>query len=155
MIEASKAIIDSGIPLNGLSSKWASLYGMPHLGAEYRSDDVDSHRRLHGAVCAVCGSEATDVHHIPPKSKGRTFAMRTPIGIFLLKPALFALCHRCHMGFHGDVGRPPLLTAEWVWNDEETAERWYSGELLSHGIQPNSPRLLSLGKWKVDRHGRG
>lgn len=150
MIPAREAIVESGIPLNGLSAEWASLYGLPHLGARYRNTDVNSHGRLPGAICAVCGGIATDVHHWPPKSKGRTFAMRTPKGIFLLKPSLFALCHRCHMLYHGDVGRAPALNTWWEWNDMESALSWYSGELLSHGMHPHSGELFRLGTWRTE-----
>lgn len=152
-MRAAEAILAAGVPLNGLSADWASLYGMPHQGAFYAKDDVDSHTLEWDAVCCVCGRPATDAHHCPPKSKGRTFALRTGMGIFILKPALFALCRGCHMKFHGEVGRGPLLLARWEWNSEEDAEAWYSGELMSHGTPPNSPKLLYHGRWVIDERG--
>ena len=139
--------------LKGLSYQVASLYGMPHLGGEYWADGVDSYRRAEGSCCAVCGRPRPNVHHEPPKGKGRSFLLSTPMGQFVLKPALIALCGSGTTGCHGDrhAGK---LKIRWEWDSDEYAEKWWNGHWLSHGIKPHDPRLFQLGRYVFEKEGK-
>ena len=136
------------MPFEMVSRHKALLYGMPHIGAHYERDDVNSHRLDDGALCAVCGRRATQAHHCPPKSTGRSVLMRTEWGQFVLKPALIALCAECHARVHRHEIEP-----RWIWNDDECLEEWAAGYLLSHGYPAHSPRLNELGRWFFARMG--
>ena len=74
--------------------------------------------------------------------------MQTDWGVFLLKPALIALCGSGTTGCHGDVhaGRVKL---RWEWADDDTAERWFTGDLLAHGYEPHDEHFLDMGRWAV------
>lgn len=134
--------------LRGMSLQHAELYGKPHIGAEYMGEGVKSHRAWQGAVCAVCGRPATNVHHVSPLSRGKTFRLETQVGVWELKPALFALCGTgttgCHNGFHGGA----RLKAEWVWDNDRDAEEWWRGELLLR-MRPHDPMLYLYGWWEI------
>ena len=134
--------------LRGMSLQHAELYGKPHIGAEYMGESVKSHRAWQGAVCAVCGRPATNVHHVSPLSRGKTFRLETQVGVWELKPALFALCGTgttgCHNGFHG-VAR---FKAEWVWDNDRDAHEWWRGELLLR-MRPHDPMLYLYGWWEI------
>ena len=134
--------------LRGLSLQTAELYGKPHIHAHYAGKGVKTHKRDEGARCAVCRRAAQSVHHAPPLSKGREFLLSTPNGEWALKPSLFALCGSgttgCHNQFHGGARYEPL----WVWNDDEAAEEWWSGRILSM-VAPHSPALYLYGKWAI------
>jgi len=132
--------------LRGLSYETASLYGMPHLGASYARDDVDSNRLEPGARCICCGKIARNSHHEPPKSKGRNFLLVTEWGQFVLKPALMSLCGSGTTGCHGRR-HERRWTVRWEWDSDEIAEKWWSGYWLSHGYAPNSHKLFSLGRY--------
>lgn len=143
--------------LNGLSYEIASLYGMPHLFGEYYRDDVDATRWVprDERTCACCGRtyfHRWSLHHEPPKSKGRSFNLATPMGTFVLKPALIGLCGSGTEGCHGDR-HARLLTIRWAWESDENAERWWSGHWLSHGYMSNSQRLFELGHYEFERGG--
>lgn len=135
--------------LRGLPVEVAECYGKPHIRAHYDGAGVKSHKLDEGATCATCPRLATNVHHCPPISKGKTFLLRSEWGAFDLKPALFALCGSgttgCHNGFHGGA----RFKAVWVWDTDEFAKRWWSGWLLSHGIEPHSEQLYDMGSWKI------
>ncbi len=134
--------------LHGLSVERAQLYGMPHIGARYRGADANTHRLDEGAVCSVCGRPASNAHHEPPKGTCPYFALQTEWGMFMLKPALIALCGSGTTGCHG--GRHQgLVTFRWEWFEDSSAEAWWSGWLLSHGYEPHDPRLYELGQWRV------
>ena len=134
--------------LRGLSLEVAECYGKPHIHALYVSESVMSHTLTECAVCACCGKRARNVHHQPPLSKGRTFLLMTEWGRFVLKPALFALCGSgtmgCHNGFHGGA----RFKARWVWDTDEHARMWWSGELLK-SIPAHSPILYRYGRWVI------
>ncbi len=138
--------------LSGLSVEVASKFGMPHIHCHYRFDDTDSNRLDDGARCAICGRVATNSHHEPPKGLGggnRQFALQTPMGLFILKPALIALCGSgttgCHNGFHGGA----RFSAQWVWERPEYGEMWWQGYWLSHGIAPHDNALYEMGHWEI------
>lgn len=142
--------------LCGVPFEVASKFGMPHLGAHYFGDSVNRYRKDEGAVCAVCGKPAENVHHEPPKGAGgkyRQFTMWSKWGRFILKPALIAMCGSGTTGCHGDRhgGR---VSITWEWFDEADAERWWTGELLSHGYVPHDPKLYDLGQWRIEAGGR-
>ena len=138
--------------LCGLPLKTAELYGKPHIGCHYERFDAKSHRRDEGARCAVCGRPATNAHHVPALSHGRSFNLRSPLGCFVLLPALVAVCGSGTTGCHGALhGRETEI--EWVWDDDCYANAWWSGELLAHGYAANSPRLYQHGLWRITRGG--
>lgn len=142
----------SASQLRGTSFDVASKFGMPHIGCRYRRDDVDSLRVDKGAACFLCGRHATNAHHEPPKGMGgknRQFALRTPMGMFVLKPAGFALCGSgttgCHNGFHGGS----RFAASWHWERPEYGDLWWNGYWLAHGVNPHSETLYELGRWEI------
>ena len=135
--------------LDGLSYEVAECYGKPHIMAHYHGRGVKTHRKDSDAVCAICRRKVGSVHHNPPLSKGHVFVLRTPIGQFVLKPSLFSLCGSgttgCHDGFHGDARYEP----RWIWDDDEYAEKWWSGWFLSHFIEPHDEKLYRYGRWVI------
>lgn len=78
--------------LCGLSLDVAELYGKPHIGAHYEGKSVKSHKKDDDSTCLICSKTVQSVHHAPPLSKGHKFTLKTPNGVFELKPSLFALC---------------------------------------------------------------
>lgn len=134
--------------LCGLSYDVAECYGKPHIMAFYASSSVKSHKKEPDAVCAICRRQVGSVHHNPPLSRGHVFLLKTQWGQFVLKPALFALCGTgttgCHNGFHGGA----RYKATWVWDSDEYAEKWWSGEFLKD-IEPHSNQLFKYGKWVI------
>lgn len=139
--------------LGGLDYPTAKLYGMPHISAFYRNSSIDSHKAEQGAYCPVCGKPATNVHHCPPKGKGRVFLLQTPWGKFALRPALMALCGDGVRGCHGAIHQR-LTIPDWEWFDERDEEAWWNGFLLSHGFQPHDKRLYGFGRWVFRKDGR-
>lgn len=140
--------------LRGLSRECASLFGMPHLGAEYTRDDI-GWTRFTGEFreCAACGKSGGfhSRHHEPPRSKA-TFLLCTPMGQFVLKPALIDLCGCGTTGCHGDRHNG-LLAIRWEWDSDESAEQWWNGYLLSHGYVPHDRRLFGFGRYVFSRDG--
>lgn len=130
-----------------VSREYAMLYGMPHMGAHYKSDNVNSHRLDEGALCSVCGRMAQHAHHCPPKSKARSILLQSEWGQFVLKPALIAVCAECHARIHRHEIQP-----KWLWNNEEDARLWADGYLLAHGYCAHSEKLNELGRWFFERH---
>ena len=134
--------------LRGLSYEVAECYGKPHIMARYDGSSVKSHRREEDAVCVVCGRPATNAHHNPPLSKGDVFLLMTGWGRFVLKPALIAVCGSgttgCHNGFHGGA----RFKARWVWDSDESAEKWWNGEFLKE-MPPHSNKLYRYGCWRI------
>ena len=132
--------------LKGMSYAKASLYGMPHLGCEYTADDVNRYRAKEDSYCVVCGRPRPNAHHEPPKGVGRNFLLSTPMGQFVLKPALIALCGSGTTGCHG-MRHNGKLSIRWEWDSDEIAEKWWNGHWLSHGYFPHSPKLFRLGRY--------
>lgn len=134
--------------LRGLSLDVAELYGKPHIGAHYEGKSVKSHKRDDDSACLICGKAVRSVHHVPPLSKGHEFTLRTPNGVFELRPSLFALCGSgttgCHNDFHGGARFVP----EWVWHTDADAEAWWRGEILRR-FKPHSPMLYAFGFWRI------
>ena len=134
--------------LRGLSLEVAECYGKPHIGAYYARDNVKSNQLAQDARCATWLRPATNSHHCPPLSKGRTFILSTPLGMHILKPALIAVCGSgttgCHNGFHGGARYKP----QWVWLCDEYAEMWWDGTILKR-IPPHSGRLYQYGYWDI------
>lgn len=134
--------------LGGLSVEMAERYGKPHIGAFYAGDSVRSNVLEEGAVCACCGRPATNSHHCPPLSRGRYFSLRLPSGTWCLRPSLIAVCGSgttgCHNGFHGGA----RFTADWVWESDAAAYRWWDGTLLAD-FGPHSPTLYRFGHWEI------
>ncbi len=140
--------------LQGLPYEIAECYGKPHIGCYYASDSVKSHKRKDGVHCLCCGMPATNAHHNPPLSRGHSFSLVTSKEIYVLKPALFALCGSgttgCHNGFHGGA----RYKAEWIWLSDEYAEMWWNGELLDT-CAPHSKELYCFGYWRITDKLRG
>ena len=136
----------------GRSIEEAERYGKPCIGSVYTSQD-DTHRyRLDDeAVCVICGRKATETHHSPPLGASRLglWTLRTPRGMFLLKPALFALCRDCHERFHAH-----RVTANWVWDAPEYEAAWWDGEILTKA-RPHSNELYRYGHWVFTWPGGG
>lgn len=134
--------------LRGLSLQVAECYGKPHIEAYYSSDSVRSNRLEEDARCSICNRIATNSHHCPPLSKGRTFILATPLGMHVLKPALFAVCGSgttgCHNGFHGGARFKP----DWVWRSDDDAAMWWNGTILNR-IPPHSKLLFHHGFWVI------
>lgn len=134
--------------LCGLSLQTAELYGKPHVSCHYDRFDAKSHKRDEGAVCVACGRRAANAHHVPALSHGRSFNLRSPLGCFVLLPALFAVCGSgttgCHGAFHARA-----FKAEWAWDDDYAAMAWWSGDMLAHGYESNDPRLYRHGCWRI------
>lgn len=134
--------------LRGLSLQVAECYGKPHVEAYYSSDSVRSNTLEEGARCTVCNRTATNSHHCPPLSKGKTFILATPLGMHVLKPALLAVCGSgttgCHNGFHGGARFKP----EWVWNSDDDAAMWWDGTILKQ-VPPHSKLIFHYGFWVI------
>lgn len=139
--------------LHGLSVEKASLYGMPHIGASYTAGDVNAYRKDDRATCPVCGRFATNVHHHPAKGACPYFTLQTDWGLFVLKPALIAMCGSGTTGCHGDVHQRKVEIV-WEWDDDGSAEAWWSGHLLAHGYAPHDPRLYDLGRYRITAGGK-
>lgn len=143
--------------LRGLSYETAKLYGMPHIGCRYYRDDVNATAWIDSdeRKCAACGkvNGMQSKHHEPPKGKGRTFLLVTPMGKFVLKPALIDLCGSGTTGCHGDRhnGR---LSVRWEWDSDEYEAQWWSGYLLSRPYhEPNGKWLYNFGCYVFEREG--
>lgn len=143
--------------LHGVPYEVAERYGKPHMGAFYTADNVNRYKREDGALCCVCGRRAVNVHHWPPKGdggRGRIFNLRTKMGIFVLKPTLFAVCEECHRRFEGMVDGAPELSWDWEWCSDEDAMDWWDGLTLSRmGFQPHSSNLYVKGFWVLSENG--
>jgi len=135
--------------LNGRPYETAKLYGMPHIGAKYYREHVDAtkftgdYRR-----CACCGKTggAHSKHHEPPKGRGSSFILKTPMGRFVLLPALIDLCGSGTTGCHGDRHNGDL-GIRWEWDSDEYEEKWWDGTLLSRGMKPNGAWLFEYGRY--------
>ncbi len=137
--------------LMGLSREIAECYGKPHVGAFYANSSVNSHKLQWDAVCTICGRPATNAHHQPPKSRGIVFTMRTPMGAFVLKPALIAVCGSGTTGCHGLIHQG-LIRISWEWDEDEAL--WWDGQLLRE-LEPHSNQLYNYGHWLIEtRQGR-
>lgn len=133
--------------LRGMPYQKAKCFGMPHHDAFYTSGD--RHSLQAGARCLACGRPAESAHHEPQKGTGgQTWTLRTSKGAFVLRPALIALCGSGTTGCHGKR-HAGLLRIEWFWDDPAWEEAWFSGEVLSMGIEPHSPELLGYGHWEL------
>lgn len=136
--------------LGGMPREQAECFGKPHWDARYVASD-DRHVLIPGATCLACGHSADSAHHEPQKGMGgakRTWTMRTPMGQFVLRPALIALCGSGTTGCHGKRHNG-LLRIRWKWTDPWGERAWWSGELLSKGMEPHDPLLYSFGRWEV------
>lgn len=131
--------------LRGEPYEYAKAFGAPCINARYKSATLDSYEKAPNAVCAVCGSQAEEVHHEPPKGVGgrKWFALRTVNGFYYLRPSLIALCPRCHRLRHAGE-----IKFRWVWMNEEVEASWWQGE-LQQTVAPNSPDLLAFGHWEI------
>lgn len=135
--------------LHGLDYRTAELMGKPHIGAFFARDDAKSNRLCEDARCVVCGRGAANSHHVVPLSKLRSWDLKTPLGIFVLKSPLFAVCGSgttgCHDGFHGGA----RYRAAWVWDTEKDMDDWWSGWTLAHGFTCNDERLFRQGRYVI------
>ena len=95
-------------------------------------------------LAAVIGGSKRIKMDIDESRQGFFFIM-----VDLVHVALIALCGSGTTGCHGKrhVGKVEIT---WEWFDEADAERWWSGELLSHGYAPHDPMLYELGRWRIE-----
>ena len=143
--------------LGGLSYETASLYGMPHIGCKYLRDDINATAWEDRYVrrCAVCGkvNGQHSRHHEPPKGKG-SFVLKTPMGKFVLKPALIDLCGSGTTGCHGKRHNRELAI-RWEWDSEEYEEQWWSGYFLSRQLhEPHGKWLYWYGRYVFSVDGK-
>jgi len=150
--------------LRGLSYETAKLYGMPHIGSWYLSENVKDYAIPSYAPCAACGRPASNVHHEPPRGKSScidpmtvekipgSFLLETPRGKFVLLPALICLCGTGTMGCHGDRhnGR---LAISWEWDDDESERKWWDGTFLKTGLVPHGDWLYFHGHYVFEHDG--
>ncbi len=135
-------MIDMG-KLQGISYDRAHLFGMPNIGAEYADYRSGSHRLL-DSECLICGRQATNAHHIVPRSVRKEFF----VGDRKLRSPLFALCGSGTTGCHGEFHGGARYKVMWEWDSEDDEERWWSGELLDlYG--PHSESLYMHGKYVI------
>lgn len=129
--------------LGGYSREKAECFGKPHVGARY----VGARYERTQDYCAVCGSPATNCHHIV--SRGNTLRMRLADGsLKVLRPSMIVLCGSGVTGCHGKA-HDRSLRIEWIWDKDEFAERWWNGQLLME-LRPHDPRLYAYGFWFVE-----
>lgn len=128
--------------LNGVSFETASLYGMPHYGAYYAGNGINTNKLYPSTLCACCRRLATNSHHEPPKGKGHAFVLHGHV----LKPALIALCGSGTTGCHGRR-HSGKLRIRWAWKNETYERLWWDGTFLRSGFVSNDPRLYRYGKW--------
>ena len=153
------------VQLRGLSYETAKLYGMPHIGAWYKSENVKDYDHHGYHPCAACGMPASNVHHEPPRGKssgidprtGRkipgSFLLVTPMGKFVLLPALICLCGTGVTGCHGKR-HANKLKIRWEWDSEESERKWWDGTFLKRGLKPNGDWLWSHGCYVFEENGK-
>lgn len=131
--------------LRGLSIDNAECFGKPNINAWYLQNNanVNMYNFNHNASCHICGRMATNVHHCPPKSKGK-FILHGHI----LRPSLFALCGSGTTGCHGKIHQR-LIVPKWVWYSDSFAKSWWDGELLDT-YEPHSEMLYEFGCWEFE-----
>lgn len=135
--------------LQGLSHRWASLFGMPNIDAEYTDYESGEYRLLDGARCLICGRPATNVHHVVPRSVRRDFVL----GDTMLRSPLIALCGSGTTGCHNDFHGGARYELRWEWFSESDEDRWWDGSLL-RDLRPNDDALFELGEYALrDRIG--
>lgn len=151
--------------LRGLPYETAKLYGMPHIGAWYKSENVKDVGHPDYAECAVCGRPASNVHHEPPRGRSScidpetqekvpgSFLLATPRGKFVLLPALICLCGTGTMGCHGER-HSGIIDIRWEWDSEEDERKWWDGWWLSRGMKPNGDWLWDHGYYVFARDGK-
>lgn len=137
--------------LQGLSKEKAELFGKPHIGAHYTADDVTKYAHDFES-CPICGNRVASVHHVASRGL-RSFALKTPLGIHILKPALFALCGTGTTGCHGKF-HDKKLQAAWVWKEQRFEDAWWNGQILAH-IPPHSHELFEYGFWRISNKKTG
>lgn len=128
--------------LRGLSLEIAEQFGKPHINAWYakHSDSLNAYSFDHDASCPICGKRVTNVHHCPPKSKGRL-----NLHGYNLKPALMAFCGSGTIGCHGRIHQK-LIIPKWEWYSDSFAKAWWNGWLFEE-LEPHSDALYEYGDW--------
>lgn len=128
-------------------------WGMPNVGCYYAGGSLRGNRVKEGACCVVCGEPLPNSHHEPPIGSCGVETLRTKYGIFVLTPALIALCGSGTTGCHG-ARHEGKLKIEWVWDSEEGREAWFSGELLAHSLSNHDERLFEFGHYEISVEGK-
>lgn len=144
--------------LRGLPYETAKLYGMPHIGAWYNSENVKDYDHPDYFPCPICGRASTNVHHEPPRGKSScidpetlkkvpgSFLLETPWGKFVLLPALICLCGSGTTGCHGDRHNGSL-SIRWEWDSDDDERMWWDGTFLKRGLKPNGDWLYEHGRY--------
>lgn len=143
--------------LHGLAHPVAECFGKPHWQARYLSAEptkpsVDRYALEEDACCIVCGKRATNSHHNPRKGVMRIFPMGTERGLWLLRPALLAVCGSGTAGCHRAI-HEGLLKIEWAWDHEGFEDAWWDGSLLESS-KPHSASLYECGFWRITSDGK-
>lgn len=141
--------------LRGLPYEYAECFGKPHVGASYAHQAMGANMLDQGARCAWCGRPATNSHHVPPRSKGSFLFVGTNGYTTTLLPALVALCGMGNVSGCHAMAHRHSLAVRWVWETEQAAHMWWSGELFATGIAPHSPALYELGHWELSHEAVG
>ena len=147
--------------LRGLPYETAKLYGMPNIGAWYATEDVRDYVLSDLSSCAICGRQANNVHHEPPRGRSLcvddegkkhpgSFLLATPVGKFVLLPALIAMCGSGTTGCHGQR-HGGNISIRWEWDSEEEERKWWDGTYLSRGLHPNCSWLFEHGRYAMRR----
>lgn len=144
-------MVNLGLIWNKRRGTWpiekARMFGMPCVGAAYTHPIKDKYRLTEGAKCMVCGAPAVHVHHEPNKGMGGKATLT--LDGHELRPALIALCNRCHDMRHFSGG-DKRLAIRWQWDNPEIHEYgWAIGALMNAGYAPHSKKLFELGYYAI------
>lgn len=124
----------------------ARMFGMPCIGAEYTSKTGDHYRILDDAQCMVCGKPASHVHHEPNKGIGGHATLELAGNV--LRPALFALCTKCHDQRHF-AHKGDRLLFRWKWVKDTIERDWVNGSFLNSDYDPHDNRLFLFGYYEI------
>lgn len=131
--------------LQGLTLETAECFGKPHVNAKYVGEGVNRYILEPNSSCPICGRQALNVHHQPPKGRGKILML----GGHFLRPSLFGLCGSGTMGCHGRI-HGGNLKITWKWTSKDYAEAWWDGELLQK-VKPHDQKLYDYGYWHFEQ----
>lgn len=132
--------------LQGLTLETAECFGKPHVNAQYVGYGVNRYVMEKDAICPICGRRAVNVHHQPPKGRGRFIR----IGSHILRPSLFGLCGSGTTGCHGRI-HSGKLKVSWCWLDDDFSQAWWEGKLFSR-LKPHDQKLYDYGYWNFEQN---
>lgn len=132
--------------LRGLSMRWASLMGMPHVGAKYDSYRTGSYSLDDDARCAICGygGHPLNAHHLVNRGVCHEFELDG----HRLRSPLWCLHGSGTTGCHGAVHDRNIIIT-WEWDDQSLEDAWWSGDIL-RAVRPHSDELWAMGRYVID-----